>query len=659
MAPTADLKTHSGSVRPCGMWFAGKHCCGLSSPALVRDGTHRLLQGRGLWRIKTLRVRVLALGLNGDSTSANKNNGFSKTWHPKIDPTNLPAEFTQGKDVAIEQWFGGVRTPRGKNWQPLSWTNLTQDEILERFAYKYFNWRKDTWDDLTLFMMFNVMLMILAGIVKVTLVDGIDGESKPFALALYEILVVVFGQELPPDNARWVEQVFGIAAITTGLALFALVLALVEQVVLQVLEENVQRGSRVFETGHILVLGWCDTQRDLEMVQKIVQQTCAAFEDEGPNVIVVMTQRDKLFMESYFRRMLPMHERRGMQLVIRQGNPLVPADLKRVSAQAASATILVSDSARSPIEADAEIIRAAILLDELDVGSPHHHARHIVVQVKTMNSLQTLSRVCSRRIMALHTSQINARRAVRMVKYPVVAATSFIIWNFTSNPQVYVGTFPELEGKRFGELLGYFPTCTIYGLIRRRQHKCILNPAADLVVAEGDELVMMRSTVTPVSQLQPLATPVPIDLGGDWEPSAVSLKVRSSEQASQEPPQRKGPPLMHSPSYQREALVRVLETSSFRGDDDEEPDREGENGMGGLLLPRLARNSIIDSWDMGPRPPPQQQTSHLYMLPAESHHEQTVNEPDYVLICGWARGGLHGGAAAGDGSRSGRAAAAF
>lgn len=46
-------------------------------------------------------------------------------------------------------------------------------------------------------------------------------------------------------------QLFGVAAITTGLALFALVLALVEQVVLQVLEENVQRGSRVYETGHV------------------------------------------------------------------------------------------------------------------------------------------------------------------------------------------------------------------------------------------------------------------------------------------------------------------------------------------------------------------------------------------------------------------------
>ena len=85
------------------------------------------------------------------------------------------------------------------------------------------------------------------------------------------------------------------------------------QVVLQVVDENVARGSKVFETGHvspfslkkhsaegqthvqqllcgvrasqplvrcavavqILVLGFCDSQRDLEVVQKILSQARA------------------------------------------------------------------------------------------------------------------------------------------------------------------------------------------------------------------------------------------------------------------------------------------------------------------------------------------------------------------------------------------------
>lgn len=45
-----------------------------------------------------------------------------------------------------------------------------------------------------------------------------------------QIMIIVFGQQLPDTNAGLPEQLFGVAAASTGLASFALVLALVEQV---------------------------------------------------------------------------------------------------------------------------------------------------------------------------------------------------------------------------------------------------------------------------------------------------------------------------------------------------------------------------------------------------------------------------------------------
>ena len=49
-------------------------------------------------------------------------------------------------------------------------------------------------------------------------------------------------------------QVFGVLVATTGLASFALVLALVEQVVLEVIEDNVKRGSKVYQRGHVRMI---------------------------------------------------------------------------------------------------------------------------------------------------------------------------------------------------------------------------------------------------------------------------------------------------------------------------------------------------------------------------------------------------------------------
>lgn len=161
----------------------------------------------------------------------------------------------------------------------------------------------------------------------------------------------------------------------------------------------------------VLVLGWCVSQRDIEVVRKVVQQLCVArgcegnrtvgvgahqqgsvFErqstssqqllkhccgskhtqalgllhlGEGPSLllpllllqIVVMTQRSKLDMEEMFRRCLPQSQRFGTNLVFRKGSPLLPSDLEMVAAHSAAATIVVSDQSRSADEADAQATR--------------------------------------------------------------------------------------------------------------------------------------------------------------------------------------------------------------------------------------------------------------------------------------------------------------
>lgn len=70
-------------------------------------------------------------------------------------------------------------------------------------------------------------------------------------VAAAQVLVVVFGQELPEVTATLTAQLFGLATALVGLATFALVLALLQQVVLEVIDSNVARGSRVYESNHV------------------------------------------------------------------------------------------------------------------------------------------------------------------------------------------------------------------------------------------------------------------------------------------------------------------------------------------------------------------------------------------------------------------------
>ena len=44
------------------------------------------------------------------------------------------------------------------------------------------------------------------------------------------------------------------------------------QVVLELLDDQVRQGSRVYESGHTLVLAWCENHNDEETIQKLLSQ---------------------------------------------------------------------------------------------------------------------------------------------------------------------------------------------------------------------------------------------------------------------------------------------------------------------------------------------------------------------------------------------------
>ena len=177
-----------------------------------------------------------------------------------VPTTELPG---QGLASSAED----VRARRSTTAQVQSMANIRIRQIDKlkqytgRLAYRYFNWRQDTWNDLQLFASFNTVLLIIATVLKTNVVDVLDKDTESptssfqhFWQSLYEALVVVFGQELPDSTANILQQLWSLMVAAIGLAAFALVLALVEQVVLEVLKNNVQRGSQVYETGHVRFL---------------------------------------------------------------------------------------------------------------------------------------------------------------------------------------------------------------------------------------------------------------------------------------------------------------------------------------------------------------------------------------------------------------------
>ncbi len=170
------------------------------------------------------------------------------------------ADGSEVSDQLLASSAEDVRARRSTTAQMPSMANLPDrmQQYMGRLAYRYFNWRQDTWNDLQLFATINTVLLFLVSILKAKVIDPLDDKAdnsipnfQHFWQSVYEALVVVFGQDLPDTTASVLQQLWSLMVAAVGLAAFALVLALVEQVVLEVLKNNVQRGSQVYETGHV------------------------------------------------------------------------------------------------------------------------------------------------------------------------------------------------------------------------------------------------------------------------------------------------------------------------------------------------------------------------------------------------------------------------
>lgn len=77
---------------------------------------------------------------------------------------------------------------------------------------------------------------------------------------------------MPPTPAAGWPQMLSLTTAAGGLASFALLLAIMERVVLEAIEANVNAGSDVYEDGHLLLLAWATSQRDVEVVRRVLHQ---------------------------------------------------------------------------------------------------------------------------------------------------------------------------------------------------------------------------------------------------------------------------------------------------------------------------------------------------------------------------------------------------
>ena len=472
--------------------------------------------------------------------------------------------------------------------------NSKIEDLIGRALYKYYNWRQDTLSDLQLFMILNASFIAFGAALRRQISDmdpaaataaaaaaaagETNGAAPPWWADLYSVLVVILGQQLPEEQASFSQQLFAVATAVLGVASFALVLALIEQATLELLESNVKRGSKVYESGHYVVLAWGKSARDLSQGATVLRQLCAASAVSGGATIVFLSaHREKLELEEIFRDAVPQHERFGSQIVFRQGSPLDPGALGMVSCTNARSVIILGDYSMPVEDSDSQVLRCAILVDEATAEdgkewislpkmkgsmangvstspsegktmnglgkkgtSPYISEKGaataaaaaaaaiattmgpwVVAEVQGLNAPALLHYACTDRVIPVPTCTINARRYGRLLQHPVVATLSHALFDHASHAHASLAYFPNathLIGLPFGAIHSYFSDATVAGVIDVISGQCTLSPPYDRPIDEGEAFVILRSAVSE-GKVFPLAVPMQgYDPGSNWNP---------------------------------------------------------------------------------------------------------------------------------------------
>ena len=176
-----------------------------------------------------------------------------------------------------------------------------------------------------------------------------------------------------------------------GLLVFALLIGIVGESIGEKIEDLKTGKSRVFESGHTLMLNWNDKSI------AVIQQIALANESEGGGVMVVLSDLEKEYMEDKLENAINAKENpldlMGTEVVCRQGNPILENDLKKVSANTARAVIALTPPDFDSDEADANMLRQVLALKALDENFGSDGDRHVVVELQDVDNKELIQMV--------------------------------------------------------------------------------------------------------------------------------------------------------------------------------------------------------------------------------------------------------------------------
>lgn len=233
-------------------------------------------------------------------------------------------------------------------------------------------------------------------------------------------------------------------------------------------------NSGVIEKNHTVILGFNSS------ISTLISELTIANENQKDGCIVILSEEDKETVETYIQQEVP--DLKTTRVICRTGSITDSHMLGKCSLETCRSIIINEDK-------DFMTIKAILATNNyLNINCEEGKKPHIVATITTNENYSATEVISEGNTEVILVEDTISRIIAQTCRQPGLSNVLLELFDYDGD-ELYFETFPELEGKPFGEVLNEFEKAIVFGY--KRGDKVYLNPDKSSVMEKDDECILL------------------------------------------------------------------------------------------------------------------------------------------------------------------------
>lgn len=299
------------------------------------------------------------------------------------------------------------------------------------------------------------------------------------------------------DSSMWF-KVFAVISALVGIVFLSAVIAIMTTSIDAKLQDLRAGRSDVLEVDHTLILGWNDR------ISEVLLELIEANESEEDAAVVILADRDKPEMDEFLR--LHVSERATTRIITRSGVPTASVDLAVVSPDKARSIIALraAGADRPGSQHDIAVLKTVMsaLMQTTGNDTP------VIAEIADPDTREIADTLEPERVVIVDADEMLAKIIVQTSRTEGLSTVYNEVLSFRG-AELYMTEQDGAVGKPFGRVGLHFVDGVPFGL-RTADGEIVLNPPADRVVVDGDEIIVLAEDDSTIEwSARPVCEPEP------------------------------------------------------------------------------------------------------------------------------------------------------